>query len=88
MCLGQMWNGLGWSVARLQVQTNTGFYIIKSMGGLLPINLALWWSMNEACALVEGHVHLRGHGVGWQAFHLTCLETQTKESNMCLSQWF
>jgi hypothetical protein len=32
-------------------------------------------------------VHLHARGVGWQAFHSTRLETPTKESNMCMSQW-
>ena len=83
MRLGQMWNGLGWSTAQLEVQTNTGCCIVTSTGGLLPVGLPLRWSRNEAWALVVGHVHLCTHGVGWWAFHLTRLKTQTKESNMC-----
>lgn len=86
MHLGRMWNGPGWSATRLEVQTNTGCYIIISTGGLLPISFSLRWSRNEACVLVVGCVHLRAHGVGWRAFHSTRLETRTKDSNMCASR--
>ena len=86
MRLGRMWNGSGWSAARLEVQTNTGCCIVTSAGGFPPVGLPLRWSRNEACALVAGRVHLRARGVGWRAFHSTRLETRTKESNMCASR--
>jgi len=86
MCLSQMWNGSGWSAARLEVQTNTRCYIVTSAAGLLPVGLPIRWSRNEACALVVGRVHLRAPGVGWWAFHSTHLETRTKESSMCASR--
>lgn len=85
MRLGRMWNGSGWSAARLEVQTNTGCCIVTSAGGSLPVGLPLRWSRNEACALVAGRVHLRARGVGWRAFHSTRLETRTKESNIYAS---
>jgi hypothetical protein len=86
MRLGRMWNGSGWSAARLEVQTNTGCCIVTSAGGVPPVGLPLRWSRNEARALVAGRVHLRARGVGWRAFHSARLETRTKESNMCASR--
>ena len=86
MHLGRMWNGSGWSATRLEVQTNTGCYIVKRVGGLLPVGLPLRWSRNEACTLVAGRLNLCARGVGWRAFHSTHLETQTKDSNMCASR--
>ena len=86
MRLSQMWNGSGWSTARLEVKTNMGCCIITSVGGVPPVSFSLWWSSDEARTLVVGRVHLRTRGVGWRAFHSARLETRTKESNMCASR--
>ena len=80
-----MWNGSGWSVARLEVQTNTGCCIVTSAGGLLPVGLPLQWSRNEACALVGG-VHRQptlSLCEGFECEH-TCWDP--KDGELCLSR--
>lgn len=62
MRLGRMWNGSGWSAARLEVQTNTGCCIVTSAGGLYCLSVcrcggrgtkrAPSWRAVCTCALV------------------------------------